>query len=191
MDKKDIRQFRQTINDSNYVFGKIGDSEDTLDWINSKLSDPNLYDQIKEKQSRLTIPDDMKQLIKQTEENRKKPFDKLKHRDKVLIKKLNRLMIELAHPHQAPRLRESIIPGSAQLKNLIKIDKKELVKEAIMKRLTAAADMLYSKKADKYIGFIDSEDFTKKILADFYAEFESNQSPDTKLKWYKILEQII
>jgi len=102
--KKDLQKLCETIKLEGYEFGMINASENTIDWLNGILQLPYLYDKVTEKKTNLTLTDEIKKLREQTAEKRKGQFKDLSDNEQKRVKRLNRLMIELAYPQETPKI---------------------------------------------------------------------------------------
>ena len=100
--KKDVQKLCQSIKREGYGIVGLLSSENTIDWLNELLQVANLSDKIITKQINLSLPSEIETLTVNTEHSRKKLFKYLTDDEKNEIKRLNRFLIELAHPLEAP-----------------------------------------------------------------------------------------
>ncbi len=100
--KKDIKKLCKAIKNEGYELGMINAHENTIDWLNELLQLTYLYDKVTAKKSDLPLTRHVNKLREQTEKNRTRTFKNLKDDEQKALKRLNRLMIELAHPQETP-----------------------------------------------------------------------------------------
>lgn len=81
------------------------DAGDIIAWLNGLLRTTDFYDKITGKKPELTLTSEIIKLREQTEGKRKGLFRDLKEDDQKAIKRLNRLMLELAYPKETPKSR--------------------------------------------------------------------------------------
>lgn len=99
---KDVRWLCQIIKNEGYALGRMNTPEDTIERLNELLQLPGLFEMIVEKKS-LYLTDQIKSLRDETAENRKELFENLSDSEQKAIKRLNRLIIELAYPRETPK----------------------------------------------------------------------------------------
>ncbi len=81
------------------------DAGNIIAWLNGLLRTTDFYDKIAEKKPELTLTSEIIKLREQTEGKRKGPFRDLKEDYQKAIKRLNRLLLELAYPKETPKSR--------------------------------------------------------------------------------------
>lgn len=100
---KDIKTLNRKIRSEGYLLGTIKLPEDSIDWLNSLLEIPDLYEKIVVLKSNLILTDEIKKLKEQTEKKRKEVFKCLKIEEQNAIRRLNRSLIELIYPQETPK----------------------------------------------------------------------------------------
>lgn len=100
--KKEVQKLCTAIKSEGYELEKINAPENTIDWLNEVLQFTYLYEKVSVNKANLILTEEVKKLKKQTEKNRKRIFKDLNNDEQKAIKRLNRLVIELAHPQETP-----------------------------------------------------------------------------------------
>ena len=96
----------EAIKDDKYGLSQKSPNE-SIEWLNSILEISNFFDIVSKKKN---FKDNHRVLdfVKKTNESRKKIYRDLNDKEKVTIKKLNRIIIEEAYPHETPKFREEV-----------------------------------------------------------------------------------
>ncbi len=102
---KDVRKLCEAITSDGYKLGAMHAAADTIQWLNELLRVGDLFDKITYKKPDLVLTNEITELRDQTGEKRGKPFNGLKDDEQKKIKRLNRLMLELAYPKETPKSR--------------------------------------------------------------------------------------
>ena len=92
---KNPKKLCEAIEQAGYNLNKISDCENPIDSLNTMLKIDNLYKEILDKRSDINITDEIASLIKKSKQ--------LNDNTQEIIKTLNRLIIELAYPHETPK----------------------------------------------------------------------------------------
>ncbi|NUO09621.1 MAG: efflux RND transporter periplasmic adaptor subunit [Candidatus Brocadia sp.] len=100
---KDYKILNQKIRNEGYQLDTIKAPENSIDWLNSLLEIPDLYEKISVQKPNFILTDEIKRLKEQTEKNRKGVFKYLKVEEQNAIRRLNRLLIELIYPQETPK----------------------------------------------------------------------------------------
>jgi hypothetical protein len=88
----------------------------TIDWLNKLLKVVNFYDELNKKKQEIGFSEDIKELVKKTENYRNnKKFSDLKNEEQNTIKRLNRLLLEETYPDNTPKRPRVINPFEALL----------------------------------------------------------------------------
>jgi putative peptide zinc metalloprotease protein len=101
--KKDIQKLCQAIRNDRYELGTIKASENSIEWLNTILQITGFFDHVMARKTTLVLTDEIKKLRDATQQNRKKAFSQISDVEKNEIKRLNRAIIELAYPKEAPQ----------------------------------------------------------------------------------------
>lgn len=101
-ENKSFTQLCQAISSAGYNVGVIGAPPDTIRWLNEILQVTDLLERMSTGWSKLSLTDEIKQLKRQSDNYRGEFFDKLYYNQQTVIKKLNRLLIELLYPDKVP-----------------------------------------------------------------------------------------
>ena len=103
--EKDVRKLCESIKSDGYKLGAIKAPGNSIEWLNEALQVPDLFDKVIAEKPDLVLTGEIRKLKEQTEEKRKTPFKRLKEDEQKAIKRLNRLILELAYPQEAPKSR--------------------------------------------------------------------------------------
>lgn len=156
---KDVNRLCQAIENEGYGPPVIHHIE--IHRLNGVLRIPDLYEKITAKKQNLTLTDEIATLKEYTEGSRKKLFKDLRSSEQRAIKKLNRLMIELAHPQETPKryyeYESSItdlllIGGTCRIPHI-----KERVSSIIGQPVTELAPEYVAHGASIYAGILDGK----------------------------------
>ncbi len=103
-DQWKIKRLCEEINKDGYDL-YLESKENTIDWLNELLEVKNFYDRLLNKVPKSKLSNDVKYLVKETENYRKKSkkFSDLKEEQRNKIKRLNRLLLEETYPKITPK----------------------------------------------------------------------------------------
>ncbi len=113
-DGRDVKTMCQAIRKDCYLLGEIETPDDTIDCAHEILCRSDLFQKLAEAKPHLKLTDDLVRLKNQTEEYRRLDFNDLQDNEQVVIRKFNRLLIELAYPEETPvshKLDQKVIPN--------------------------------------------------------------------------------
>src|SRR5208282_1258066 len=102
---KDAGKLCEAIKSDGYKLGAINAAGDSIKWFNEVLQVADLFDKVTAAKPDLVLSGEIRKLKEQTEEKRQKPFKDLKGDEQKAIKRLNRLILELAYPKETPESR--------------------------------------------------------------------------------------
>ncbi len=100
---KDIPWLCRTVKNEEYELGATSAPENTVEWLNEILQQTGFFDRVATEKRSLELTDEMKGLRDETAEKRKGSFKDLSQQDQQAIKRLNRLILEAAHPRETPK----------------------------------------------------------------------------------------
>lgn len=106
---KNVRWLCHTIINDGYASGSTNVPDNTIEWLNEILILPGFFDDVIAVKPSLGLTNEIKKLREETASIRNKLFKDLSDSEQVAIKRLNRLMIELAYPREAPKIGYELI----------------------------------------------------------------------------------
>ena len=113
---KDVSKLCGAIKADHYKLGAINAPPNSVEWLNAVLQVGDLFDKITDEKPDLVLTAWIRKLKEQTEDGRTKPFKGLKDDEQKKIKRLNRLIVELAYPKEAP------VSRSLEVRNIFELD---------------------------------------------------------------------
>lgn len=105
---KDVPWLCKAIQNEGYALGPMEAPPNSIEWLNELLRLPYLFEQVAEARA-LPVAGEIEALAKETAEARKRPFGQADDDTRRSIERLNRLVLELAHPLETPKISYELI----------------------------------------------------------------------------------
>lgn len=106
---KNVRWLCHAITRDGYALCTMNMPDNTIGWLNEILKFPGFYESVIAVKPSLGLSNEIKKLRDETANIRNKLFKDINDTDLAAIKRLNRLMIELAYPRESPRIGYELI----------------------------------------------------------------------------------
>ncbi len=100
---RNVRWLCHAITQDGYALCTMNMPDNTIEWLNEILVFPGFYDVVIAVKPSLGLTNEIKELRDETAGIRNKLCKDLNDREQASIKRLNRLMIELAYPRESPK----------------------------------------------------------------------------------------
>ena len=125
--RKSVEALSKAIENGGYELGTINAPECSLHWLNEILQLTSLHKKVRDGKPGIIWTKEIETLEKQTKKAQGRQFKDLQDDEKMAIKRLSRLTIELVHPKEAPLIGLSDFSAD-EFRNQRK-DEKELFKK--------------------------------------------------------------
>ncbi len=137
-DGKDVETMCRSIKKDCYFLEELETLDDTIDCANEILCRTDLFDKLAKAKPHLKLTDDLVKLKNQTEAYRSQDFNDLQDKEQAVIKKFNRLLIELSYPEETPiryKLDQKLIPNDEVLSNYAQKQYDDKINSLITERI--------------------------------------------------------
>jgi|GEM_PF-2315332 len=105
---KDVAWLCKAIQDEGYELGPMEAVPNSIEWLNELLRVPDLFEKVAGARS-LPVTGEIEALANETAEARKRPFGQSDDNARRSLERLNRLVLELAHPPETPKMAYELV----------------------------------------------------------------------------------